>query len=111
MKRLLFDQNLSPRLVDRLADAFPNSVHVEAAGLGSASDRAVWEFARENNLIIATKDADYSELGLLLGFPPQVIWIRRGNASTRNIEALLRENVEAISSLSDNAETGILTLF
>jgi len=69
MKLLLLDQNLSPRLVDRLADIYPGSVHVSTVGLGAASDRIVWDFARQNDYVITTKDADFSELGLLLGFP------------------------------------------
>ena len=58
-----------------------------------------------------TKDADFSELGLLQGFPPKVVWIRRGNCSTAEIEELLRESSQAIGSLSDDPHTGILTLF
>jgi predicted nuclease of predicted toxin-antitoxin system len=110
MKLLLFDQNLSPRLVTRLADVFPNSVHVEALGLGTASDKVVWQFAREHDYIIVSKDVDFSELGLLYGFPPKVIWIRRGNCSTQDIENLLRTNFESIQVFSDDENTGILTL-
>ncbi|HAZ48240.1 MAG TPA: hypothetical protein DDW76_00375 [Cyanobacteria bacterium UBA11369] len=111
MKLLLFDQNLSPRLVDRLADIYPSSLHVDAIGLPTAPDREVWEFARQHDYIIVTKDADFSELSLLLGFPPKVIWIRRGNCSTRDIEMMLRENYAAIAALSDAPNTGIITLF
>ncbi len=111
MKLLLFDQNLSPHLVDRLADLYPNSVHVSVIGLDTASDRTVWEYARQHDYIIVTKDADFSELGLLLGFPPKVIWIQRGNCSTRDIELLLRENYGVISALSDEPNISILALF
>jgi len=111
MKLLLFDQNLSPRLVDRLADLYPHSIHVQMIGLGSALDRVVWDYARENDYIIVTKDVDFTEFGLLFGFPPKVIWIRRRNCSTDEIGTLLRENYDAIASLSDDPETGILTLF
>ena len=111
MKLLLFDQNLSPRLVDRLADLYPGSVHVSTVGLSTAFDREVWEYARQHDYIIVTKDVDFSELSLLLGFPPKVIWIRRGNCSTHDIEVLLREKYDAIAALSDDSETGILTLF
>lgn len=111
MKLLLLDQNLSPRLVERLADLYPGSVHVSTVGLGAASDQIVWEFARQNDYMITTKDADFGELGLLWGFPPKVIWIRRGNASTQAIEVLLREDFEAIAALRDDPETGTLTLF
>lgn len=36
--KLLFDQNLSPRLVDRLADLYPHAAHVDILGLGEADD-------------------------------------------------------------------------
>jgi len=111
MKPLLFDENLSPRLPDWLADVFPNSLHVSSVGLDRAMDRVVWDYARQNDLMIVTKDADFSEMSLLFSFPPKVIWIRRGNCSTRDIEFLLRTNAEAIATLSDDPNTGILTLF
>lgn len=43
MTALLFDQNLSPRLVSELADTFPRSLHVSQIGLAEALDRAVWD--------------------------------------------------------------------
>ena len=46
--KLLLDQNLSPRLVARLADLFPDSQHVSYVGLDRASDRAVWDYARDH---------------------------------------------------------------
>jgi predicted nuclease of predicted toxin-antitoxin system len=85
---LLIDQNLSPKLVRRLLETFPGSVHVSEAGLAEALDRVVWEYARANILVLVSKDADFSELGLLLGFPPKVVWIRRGNCTTGDIEVL-----------------------
>ena len=111
MKLLLFDENLSPRLVDRLADIYPGSAHVSSIGLGNALDKAVWEYARQNDFMVVTKDADFSEMSLVSGFPPKVIWIRRGNCSTRDIENLLRESFQAIVALSDDPALGILTLF
>lgn len=111
MKLLLFDQNISPRLVERLEDLYPNSIHVSMISMGNALDIAVWQYAYDNDYMIVTKDADFSEFGLLRGFPPKIIWIRRGNCSTREIETILRENYSAITTLSEDAETGILTLF
>jgi len=111
MKLLLFDQNLSPRLVDNLADIYPDSVHVFALGLGEAMDMEIWQYARDHDYMIVTKDADFSELGVIKGFPPKVIWIRRGNCSTKDIEMILRENYLAVSNLNEDMETGILTLF
>ncbi|MDX2285865.1 MAG: DUF5615 family PIN-like protein, partial [Bacteroidia bacterium] len=80
--KLLFDQNLPPVLSVRLSDIFPDSAHVQDWGLGQADDRQVWEFARQAQFAIITKDNDFNELSQLLGYPPYVIWIRRGNCST-----------------------------
>ena len=45
MKLLLFDQNLSPKLVHRLADLYPSSTHVSEIGLARALDTDIWEYA------------------------------------------------------------------
>lgn len=111
MKSLLLDHNLSPKLVNRLADLYPDSTHVHLIGLERADDRTVWEYARHHGYIIVTKDADYSELLPLYGFPPKIIWIRRGNCSTQAIELLLRDNFEVIETLSNDPNTGVITLF
>jgi predicted nuclease of predicted toxin-antitoxin system len=110
MQRLLFDQNLSPRLVTLLADLYHDAAHVALLGLGSASDKAVWEFSRDHDCIIVSKDADFSEMVVLHGFPPKVLWIQRGNCSTKDIENLLREHFDAIQFFMDDVNTGMLAL-
>jgi len=109
--RKFYDHNLSPKLIQRLADLYPNSTHVYLLGLEAAKDRTVWEYAHSQDCIIVTKDADYSEMSLLYGFPPKIIWLRRGNCSTNEIEKLLRSNFEAIETMSDDPSAGIITLF
>ena len=108
--KLLFDENLSPRLVLQLADVFPGSAHVHALGLGSASDEAVWRYAREHGFTLVSKDADFYELSLLRGPPPKIVWIRRGNCSTAQIATLLRAHAEHIAGLTDDPETTCLAL-
>ena len=44
--KLLFDENLSPRLVPALSDLFPESAHVDRLGLGSKPDPVIWEYAK-----------------------------------------------------------------
>ena len=111
MKLPLFHQNISARLVHSLADLYPSSVHVSTIGIGSALDIEIWQYARDNDYMIVTKDADFSEFGVIKGFPPKIIWIRRGNCSTQEIETILRENYSAISNLSEDDDLGILALF
>lgn len=88
--KLLFDQNLSPRLVEALQDLYPGSVHVREVGLANASDESVWTYAAQQGLTIISKDTDFHQRSFLSGHPPKVIWIRRGNCSTTEIEAILR---------------------
>ena len=108
--KLLFDQNLSPRLVQRLSDLYPSSAHVYRLGLDRASDTVLWDYAREHGFALVTQDADFSEMSEVLGFPPKVIWIRRGNCSTGQIESILRQSHEAIIGLDEDPTTGILTV-
>jgi predicted nuclease of predicted toxin-antitoxin system len=98
--RLLFDANLSPLLVRHLKDLYPGSLHVEQINEVSAQDPEIWNYAKENDLIIVTKDSDFEAMSQLSNEPPKIIWIRRGNCSTAEIEEILRNNSEAISSLS-----------
>jgi predicted nuclease of predicted toxin-antitoxin system len=67
--KLLFDHNLPPLLVSRLADLFPESQHLFTLGLDRSSDWEIREYARQNNFFIVTKDADFSDLCVLSGFP------------------------------------------
>jgi predicted nuclease of predicted toxin-antitoxin system len=80
--KLLFDQNVSPKLATRLADLFPGSAHVDPLGMGSADDSQLWDFARANGLTIVSKDEDFNLLSLARGFPPKVIWLLLGNCTT-----------------------------
>ena len=109
--KLLFDQNLSPKLVKRLGNIYPNSDHLDLLGLGTADDMLVWEHARQNDFVVVTKDADFADLSVLRGFPPKVIWIRRGNCSTNDIEEILRDHTDKIEDLAADSASGILTLF
>lgn len=109
--KLLFDQNLAPRLVKLLNDIFPNSNHVFPLNLDISDDTDVWEYARQNDFTLVTKDADFGDLSILRGFPPKVIWIRRGNCKTSDIEKILRDNFDAIKKLENDSALGLLTLF
>ena len=100
--RLLLDQNLSPRLKELLADLYPESIHVRDVGLETASDDAVWSFAKQQSLTIVSKDSDFHQQSLILGHPPKVIWIQLGNCSTTEIEAILRTlHVDILSFVRD----------
>ena len=108
--KLLFDENLSPRLVDLLHDLFPDSVHVRDVGLNSADDLTVWEYAQNNSLLICSKDSDMHQRSFLLGFPPKVVWVRLGNCSTSDVEQLLRKHYDAIEVFAADDYASFLCL-
>jgi predicted nuclease of predicted toxin-antitoxin system len=108
--KMLFDENLSHKLVRLLEDLLPHSIHVRDVGLKAASDTEVWEYAKNNDLILVSKDADMHQRSFLFGPPPKVVWVRLGNCSTSDVERLLRENVSTINAFSDNADSSFLIL-
>ena len=109
--KLLFDQNLSRKLVNRLSDIFPGSSHIQFHQLAEADDSDIWEFAKANKFCIVTQDADFAEKSLLFGSPPKVVWLRCGNAPTKIIEALLRSGEEDIKQLIQEPKLHCLELF
>ena len=90
--KLLFDQNLSPKLVQWLADVFPNSVHAQSIGLDCSDDDVIWEYALHNDYAIVTKDVDYNNLSIVRGTPPKVVWLLMGNCTNRQVEMSLRQH-------------------
>ncbi len=108
--RLLFDENLSPKLVAALADVFPDSAHVDRVGLGSVPDSDVWEYAKAQGFILASKDSDFYDKSALYGQPPKVIWIRRGNCSNRQIQLLLRNKAAVIMAFEQAPELSCLRI-
>jgi predicted nuclease of predicted toxin-antitoxin system len=108
--KLLFDQNLSHRLVTLLEDIFPDSEHVRNVGLKAADDLIVWEYAKANGFMVVSKDSDFHQRSLVLGHPPKVVWVRLGNCSTADVAALLRHYEETIKALADAAQVAFLSL-
>jgi predicted nuclease of predicted toxin-antitoxin system len=109
--KLLFDNNISTRMVNRLVDMFPDASHVALIGLDRADDLTVWQYAHENNFCIVTKDSDFCDLCVIRGFPPQIIWLRIGNCTTQQIETLLRTQSASIYRFLNDPVLGIMVLF
>jgi len=94
--KLLFDQNISFRLIKRIIDLFPESKQVRELGLENSTDSEIFDFAKRNDFAIVTFDSDFYDLNIIKGFPPKVIWIRTGNTTTNNLENLLRNKSDLI---------------
>jgi predicted nuclease of predicted toxin-antitoxin system len=107
---LLFDENLSRKLVRRLADLFPGSEHVCFAGLLQADDYLIWEYAKSVGYCLVTIDADFYELATSLGPPPKVIWLRGCDYPAAEAEDLIRSQVIRIAEFLSDPDGAVLIL-
>ena len=108
--KLLLDQNLSHRLCDRLADLGVAIMHVRHVGLEAADDSRIWDHAAEHEFMIVSKDSDFNNRAFLFGPLPKVVWIQRGNCSTRDIEHLLRARHPDLVTFAADAAAALLIL-
>jgi len=109
--KLLFDHHLSPSLVARLADLFPDSDHVWNLKLHDVPDTDIWRYARAHGFTVISKDADFVEISMELGFPPKLLWLNIDNWKTAEIEDLIRSNFAQIAELPKTQARGILALY
>jgi len=108
--KCLLDENLSPRLVNRLNELFPRLAHVGQFGLKQADDIAIFEWAKANEFAIITSDSDFVLLAQRLGWPPKVIHLKQCNYPLQVIEDLLRRSAVRITEFAKNDRVGLLVL-
>jgi predicted nuclease of predicted toxin-antitoxin system len=95
--KLLLDENLSRRLVPFLQHDYPGSNQVVLMGMESASDKEVWQRAKEDGYVIVTRDADFQELSLVWGQPPKIIRLKTLNQNRAATLKILIDNKDAIT--------------
>jgi predicted nuclease of predicted toxin-antitoxin system len=108
--KLLFDQNLSHRLVEMLADIYLGSEHVKILDMHREPDAVIWKFAKENDFVIVSKDNDFHQRSFLCGWPPKVVWLRLGNCSTQDIEKCLRSPFPDLAAFEADQQAAFLSL-
>ena len=109
--KLLFDQNISFRIIKNLADLFPESSQVRNLKLENVSDIDIWSYAKEHDFCIVTFDSDFNDLSNLYGHPPKVLWLRSLDQTTQNVERLLRQKSKDIASfLKSDSDFGCLEI-
>ncbi len=109
--KLLFDENISHRILKKLIPDYQNSIHCKSIQPLPKNDIDIWNHAKENNFVIVTFDEDFYEWMLLNGFPPKIIWIRTGNTSTSAIAEIINNKSSEIKNFLSNEEVGILELY
>jgi predicted nuclease of predicted toxin-antitoxin system len=108
--KLLFDENLSPRLVPALASLFSDAVHVNTVGLHQTEDTIIWRWAKDNRYTIVTADWDFAVIATRLGAPPKVIYISRCDFSRTETEWLLRTSAIRITGFLADSKNPLLIL-
>jgi predicted nuclease of predicted toxin-antitoxin system len=108
--KLLLDENLSHRVLSKIVDLYPGSSHVKDNNLIQADDEVVWNFAKQNDFIIVSKDSDFHQRSLVRGHPPKLIYLRVGNCSTERIVEVLRKEGEVIREFASRTHESILIL-
>ena len=107
---LLFDENLSARLVELLAEEFPASAHLEQALGRGRTDAEVWQHAIAHGCAIVSKDNDFRQQAFMSGPPPKVIWLEAGNAGTEKLVELLRAQRRQVNRFGSGGEESLLVL-
>lgn len=107
---LLFDQNISPRILKILPKQFSNCQHVRFVYLEDSSDFEIFQFARENEFAVVTFDSDFVDLSAMHGTPPKIVYLNTGNLATKNITDLLLGNIQKINHYLESDSDDILEL-
>lgn len=98
--RLLIDENLPVTLADLLpVECF----HATKFGRNQ-SDHELWIAAREQDLVILTRDTDFFDRLMIEGPPPKVVWVRLGNLRRRELEVGLVDMWATIEGLLVSAD-------
>lgn len=108
--KLLFDQNISPKIVRQIESDFPGSYQVRHVGLEDASDSSIFDYAKDHGYSIVTFDADFIDLNMIKGIPPKIIWLKTGNLTTRSVSNLLKKNRDALIEFLNSGKEGILEI-
>jgi len=108
--KLLFDQNISPKIVKQVAVEFPNSKQVRNIGLEDAADTVIFDYAKTHGYSVVTFDSDFVDLNLVKGIPPKIIWLKTGNLTTKSISKLLKANLLAIRDFLASDKEEILEI-
>jgi predicted nuclease of predicted toxin-antitoxin system len=108
--RLLFDQNISHRILQFLPGIYSGSTTVKKEKLIDFPDKQIWEFAKKREFTIVTQDSDFNSLNILYGFPPKIIWIRTGNLKTKEIASVLKNHLSEIEKFSKDDKYGCLEI-
>jgi predicted nuclease of predicted toxin-antitoxin system len=108
--KLLLEENLSSQIVRKIIDLYPDSAHVKNLTLKNTDDSIIWEYAKTNDFVLVSKDADFYQRNLLYADAPKLIYLWIGNSPTVEIVEVLRDNFDTICQFESSESANILVL-
>jgi predicted nuclease of predicted toxin-antitoxin system len=109
--KLLLDENLSRRILPLIEQSFPKSTQVVYTSLESEDDKQLWQYAKNNNFTIVTKDSDFHEMSIIYGHPPKIIWLKCGNQTKQYIANILIQNEQSIKKFNIDNSLSCLEIY
>lgn len=97
--------NLSPKFAHWLSTEFHiDCKAVKELGLRDAKDGEIFLKAKLANAILITKDADFVDLVLRHGAPPQIVLLTSGNTSNAELKIMFSRSFLKIIGLLESGE-------
>lgn len=97
--KLLFDESLSPRLIELLADLFPQSESALRNGFARSGDLRILQHAASRDFILVSTDSDFERLAHRVP-NARVVILRSCNYPTRIAAEVLRRNAIRIAEFA-----------
>jgi predicted nuclease of predicted toxin-antitoxin system len=108
---LLFDMNISNRIIRLIEPYFPASIHVRQLPVPLSKDIDIWNYAVAHQFTIVTFDEDFFAWQLLKNNPPRVVWLRCGNMSTRDLADKLIRCKDEINQFIEGGDEILLEIY
>ena len=108
--KLLFDQNISPRILKKLSLEYNECQQVRFLGLEDASDCQIFAYAKYNGYTIVTFDSDFVDLSALKGSPPKIIYLNTGNLTTHHVSELILNHLLIIQHFLGSEKDDVLEI-
>ena len=101
--KLWLDAQLSPEMAVWVTHHFGiETIAIRDAGLRSAKDKEIFNAAKQADIVLITKDSDFSELIQRFGAP--VIWLRCGNTSNERLKQIFHDKLAEAIALIERGE-------
>lgn len=103
--KVWLDAQLPPGLCTWLASEYGlDAEPVRSLGLRDAKDTEIFAAARDAGVLIMSKDADFADLVMQHGPPPQILWVTCGNTSNEGLRSFLGQTLREALKLIEGGE-------